>query len=127
MKTLRLFSLLVRDYEEAIRFYTDKLGFTVSEDAAVGEDRWVVLDLPESREPGLALTLAQTEEDRAVVGHQAGSFPLFALGTDDCLEEYRRMQERGVVFHGEPQREPWGTGVLFEDLYGNKIYLNQEP
>ena len=83
--------------------------------------------LPDSREPGLALDLARTEEDLAVVGHQAGSFPLFALGTDDCLGEYRRMQERGVVFHGEPQREPWGTGVLFDDLYGNKIYLNQGP
>jgi len=127
MKTLRLVSLLVRDYEEAIRFYTDKLGFTVSEDVTFGEDRWVVLGLPESREPGLALTLAQTEEDRAVVGHQAGSFPLFALGTDDCLGEYQRMKERGVIFHGEPQREPWGTGVLLEDLYGNKIYMNQEP
>ena len=127
MKTLRLVSLLVRDYDEAIRFYTDKLGFTVSEDVTFGEDRWVVLTLPDSQEPGLALTLARTEEDLAVVGHQAGSFPLFALGTDDCLGEYQRMQERGVVFHGEPQREPWGTGVLLEDLYGNKIYLNQEP
>lgn len=116
MKTLRLFSLLVRDYEEAIRFYTDKLGFTVSEDVTFGEDRWVVLGLRDSGEPGLA--------DH---GQQAGSFPLFALGIDDCLGEYRRMQERGVVFHGEPQREPWGTGVLLEDLYGNKIYLNQEP
>ena len=127
MKTLRLFSLLVRDYEETIRFYTDKLGFTVSEDVTFGEDRWVVLGLPDSQEPGLALTLARTESDLAVVGQQAGSFPLFALGTDDCLGEYRRMQERGVAFHGEPQREPWGTGVLLQDLYGNKIYLNQEP
>jgi catechol 2,3-dioxygenase-like lactoylglutathione lyase family enzyme len=127
MKTLRLFSLLVRDYEEAIRFYTDKLGFTVSEDVTFGEDRWVVLGLRDSGEPGLALTLARTESDLAVVGQQAGGFPLFALGIDDCLGEYRRMQERGVVFHGEPQREPWGTGVLLEDLYGNKIYLNQEP
>jgi catechol 2,3-dioxygenase-like lactoylglutathione lyase family enzyme len=127
MKTLRLFSLLVRDYEETIRFYTDKLGFTVSEDVTFGEDRWLVLSLRDSGEPGLALTLARTESDLAVVGQQAGSFPLFALGTDDCLGDYRRMKERGVVFHGEPQREPWGTGVLLEDLYGNKIYLNQEP
>ena len=94
MKTLRLFSLLVRDYEEAIRFYTDKLGFTVSEDVTFGEDRWVVLGLRDSGEPGLALTLARTESDLAVVG-QAGSFPLFALGIDDCFGEYRRMQERG--------------------------------
>ena len=127
MKTLRLFSLLVRDYEETIRFYSDKLGFTVSEDVTLGEDRWVVLSLRDSGEPRLALTLARTESDLAMVGQQAGSFPLFALGTDDCPGEYRRMKELGVVFHGEPQREPWGTGVLLEDLYGNKIYLNQEP
>jgi len=127
MKTLRLVSLLVRDYDEAIRFYTDKLGFTVSEDVTLGEDRWVVLSLPDSRQTGIGLDLARTEEDLAVVGNQAGSFPLFGLGTDDCLGEYRQMKERGVVFHGEPQSEPWGTGVLLEDLYGNKIYLNQEP
>jgi catechol 2,3-dioxygenase-like lactoylglutathione lyase family enzyme len=127
MKTLRLFSLLVRDYEETIRFYTDKLGFTVSEDVTFCEDRSVVLSLRDSGEPGLALTLARTESDLVVVGQQAGSFPLFALGTDDCLGEYRRMKERGVVFQGEPQSEPWGTGVLLEDLYGIKIYLNQEP
>jgi len=86
-----------------------------------------VLSLPNSPEPGLALAMARTEEDLAMVGHQAGSFPLFALGTDDCVEEYRRLKERGVVFHGEPQQESWGTGVLLEDLYGNKIYMNQEP
>jgi hypothetical protein len=47
--------------------------------------------------------------------------------TDDCLGEYRRMKDAGVKFHGEPQAQPYGTGVLLEDLYGNKIYLNQEP
>jgi catechol 2,3-dioxygenase-like lactoylglutathione lyase family enzyme len=127
MKKLTVVGLVVRDYDEAIRFYTEKLGFTVSEDVSLGEDRWVVLSLPDSREPGLALTLARTETDLAVVGNQAGSFPLLGLGTDDCLGEYGRMKEQDVVFHGEPQSEPWGTGVLLEDLYGNKIYLNQEP
>jgi catechol 2,3-dioxygenase-like lactoylglutathione lyase family enzyme len=127
MKKLTVVGLLVREYDEAIRFYTGKLGFTVSEDAASGDDRWVVLSLPDSREPRLALELARTEADLALVGHQTGSFPLLGLGTDDCLGEYRRMKELGVVFHGEPQTEPWGTGVLLDDLYGNTIYLNQEP
>jgi len=127
MKKLAVVGLVVRDYDEAIQFYTDKLGFTVNEDVTLGEDRWVVLSLPDSGQTGIGLDLAQTEEDLALVGNQAGSFPLFGLVTDDCLGEYRRMQERGVVFHGEPQREPWGTGVLLEDLYGNTIYLNQEP
>jgi catechol 2,3-dioxygenase-like lactoylglutathione lyase family enzyme len=127
MKKLTVVGLVVRDYDDAIRFYTDKLGFTVSEDVTSGEDRWVVLSLPDNREPGLALELARTETDRAVVGNQTGSFPLLALGTDDCLGEYRRLKELGVVFRGEPQTESWGTGVLLEDLYGNTIYLNQEP
>jgi catechol 2,3-dioxygenase-like lactoylglutathione lyase family enzyme len=127
MKKLTVVGLLVRDYDEAIRFYTGKLGLEVGEDIASSEDRWVVLCLPDSREPGLALELARTEADLAVVGRQSGSFPLFALGTDDCLGDYRRLRELGVVFHGEPQTEPWGTGVLLEDLYGNKIYLNQQP
>ena len=127
MKKLAVVGLVVRDYDEAIRFYSDKLGFTISEDITFGEDRWVVLSLPDSGQTGIGLDLARTEEDLAVVGNQVGSFPLFGLVTDDCLGEYRRMKERGVVFHGEPQREPWGTGVLFEDLYGNTIYLNQEP
>ena len=127
MKTLTVVGLVVRDYDEAIRFYSDQLGFTVSEDVTLGEDRWVVLSLRDSGQTGIGLDLARTEEDLAVVGNQAGSFPLLGLGTDDCVGEYRRMKERGVVFHGEPQREPWGTGVLLEDLYGNKIYLNQEP
>ena len=127
MKTLRLVSLVVWDYDEAIRFYSDKLGFTVSEDVTLGEDRWVVLSLPDSGQTGIGLDLARTEEDLDVVDNQGGSFPLFGLVTDDCPGEYRRIKERGVVFHGEPQSEQWGTGVLLEDLYGNKIYLNQEP
>jgi catechol 2,3-dioxygenase-like lactoylglutathione lyase family enzyme len=127
MNKLTVVSLVVRNYDEAIQFYTDKLGFTVAEDVTFGEDRWVVLRLADGGEPGVALGLARTETDLAVVGNQAGSFPLFALGTDDCLGDYRRLKELGVVFHGEPQTEPWGTGVLLEDLYGNKIYLNQEP
>src|SRR5262245_29605175 len=79
MKKLTIVGLLVRDYDEAIQFYTGKLGFVVGEDIASGGDRWVVLSLPDSREPGLALELARTEADLTLVGHQAGSFPLFAL------------------------------------------------
>jgi hypothetical protein len=75
----------------------------------------------------ISLNLAESEGDLALVGKQAGSQPLFAIVTDDCLREYRRMKEAGVIFHGEPQVQPYGTGVLLEDLYGNKIYLNQEP
>lgn len=73
------------------------------------------------------LYLAESEKDRALVGKQAGSQPVLGIATDDCLADYCRMKEAAVKFHGEPQVQPYGTGVLLEDLYGNRIYLSQEP
>ncbi len=127
MKKLSLISLLVKDYDSAIQFYTQKLGLEVAEDASFGQDRWVTLSLPNNRDVAIALHVAKTIEDQAIVGKQAGSFPLFGLGTDDCIRDYHRMKALGVTFHGEPQAQPWGTGVLLQDLYGNKIFVNQEP
>jgi catechol 2,3-dioxygenase-like lactoylglutathione lyase family enzyme len=127
MKRISLLGLLVKDYDQAIEFYTRKLGFIVAEDAPFGTQRWVTLRLPDEEQPTIALELAQSDEDRALVGKQAGSYPMFGIVTDDCLGEYRRMWETGVKFHGEPQVQPYGTGVMLEDLYGNKIYMNQEP
>jgi hypothetical protein len=87
----------------------------------------VTVRLPDDDVLSVALNLAESDADRALVGKQAGSQPLFSMATDDCLGDYRRMKDAGVTFRGEPQVQPYGTGVLLEDLYGNKIYLNQEP
>ena len=127
MNKVKIISLLVEDYDSAILFYTQKVGFELVEDKAFGESRWVTLSLPKNRDLTLALELAKTVDDRALVGRQAGSFALLGLDTDDCAGEYERMNACGVKFHGEPQTGPWGTGVLFEDLYGNKIFMSQEP
>lgn len=127
MDKVKLFSLVVKDYDAAIQFYTQKLGFAVAEDAAFGDKRWVTLKLPHTPDSNVSLALAKTDEDHALVGKQAGSFPLMGLGTVDCFSDYNRMKELGVKFHGEPQAGPWGTGVLLEDLYGNKIFMSQEP
>jgi catechol 2,3-dioxygenase-like lactoylglutathione lyase family enzyme len=127
MDQLKLFSVVVEDYDAAIQFYTQKLGFEVAEDAAFGNNRWVTLKLPHTPDSNLSLALARTDEDKAIIGKQAGSFPLLGLGTVDCFGDYNRMKELGVKFHGEPQAGPWGTGVLLEDLYGNKIFMSQEP
>jgi len=127
MDQLKLFSVVVEDYDAAIQFYTRKLGFEVAEDAAFGDNRWITLKLPQTPDSNLSLALAKTDEDKAIIGKQAGSFPLLGLGTVDCFGEYNRMKELGVKFHGEPQAGPWGTGVLLEDLYGNKIFMSQEP
>jgi catechol 2,3-dioxygenase-like lactoylglutathione lyase family enzyme len=127
MKRISVVSLFVRDYDAAIEFYTRKLGFSVAEDVPFGSKRWVTLRLPDDQVVSLTLNLAETEEEEALVGKQGGSHPFYGIVTDDCLGEYRRMKDAGVKFRGEPQVEPYGTGVTLEDLYGNKIYLNEEP
>ena len=75
----------------------------------------------------IALELAKKDEDRALVGKQGGSFAFLGLDTTDCMADYNRMKALDVKFQGEPTSGPWGTGVLFEDLYGNKIFMSQEP
>jgi catechol 2,3-dioxygenase-like lactoylglutathione lyase family enzyme len=127
MNRLCLLSVLVHDQDAALAFYRDKLGFAVVEDVPFGPQRWVTLRLPGDEVVSLALNRPHTDEDRALVGRQGGSQPMFAIATDDCMGDYRRMRSAGVKFHGEPQVQPYGTGVTLEDLYGNKIYLNQEP
>jgi catechol 2,3-dioxygenase-like lactoylglutathione lyase family enzyme len=122
-----LLTLLVKNQDSAIDFYTRKLGFVVAEDLPFGPKRWVTLRLPDDQGLSIALNLAESELDLAQVGKQAGSQPLFAIETDNCLQAYSRMKEAGVKFHGEPQVQPYGMGVTLEDLYGNKIYMNREP
>jgi predicted enzyme related to lactoylglutathione lyase len=127
VKRISLLNVLVKNQDSAIEFYTQKLGFVVAEDVPFGPKRWVTIKLPDNPGLSIALNLADSDGDLALVGKQAGSQPLFSIEIDDCLAEYRRMKEAGVKFHGEPQVEPYGTGVTFEDPYGNKIYMNQEP
>jgi len=127
MNKIKIVSLLVRDYDQAIQFYREKLGFELLEDAAFGESRWVTLALPNQKDVTIALELAKTAEDRALVGKQGGSFAFLGMDTNDCMGDYNRMKALNVKFQGEPTSGPWGTGVLFEDLYGNKIFMSQEP
>ena len=119
--------LLVMDFDEALAFYTKKLGFVVVEDVPMGDDRWVTITVPGNKHAVTVLHEARTEEDKALVGKQMGSYPFLGLDTDDCVGEYRRMKALGVKFQGEPDVRPYGTGVMLEDLYGNKIFMNQEP
>jgi catechol 2,3-dioxygenase-like lactoylglutathione lyase family enzyme len=127
MKRLSLLSVYVENQDAAIEFYTQKLGFVLVEDIPYGSGRWVTLRLADDDVVSLALNLAESAQDRALIGKQGGSQPLFGIVTDDCMREYQRMKNAGVTFHGEPKVEPYGTGVTLEDLYGNKIYMNQEP
>lgn len=114
-------ALLVRDYDEAISFYSGSLGFTVAEDTALGGGRrWVVLSPPGSSGTRLLLAQAKNAEELAAVGRQAGGRVFLFLHTDDFDRDYREMKRRGVTFNEEPRTESYGTVVVFEDLYGNK-------
>jgi catechol 2,3-dioxygenase-like lactoylglutathione lyase family enzyme len=114
-------TLLVRDYDEAIAFYTRSLRFTVAEDTPMGEGRrWVVLAPPGSGGARLLLARAKNGEEQAAVGSQAGGRVFLFLHTDDFRRDYDEMRRRGVRFNEEPRREAYGTVAVFEDLYGNK-------
>jgi len=127
MHRVKIITVLVLDQDAAVEFYTNRLGFEVLEDKPFGQNRWVTIALPNQRDVTLALELATAAEDKARVGRQAGSHAFLGLDTSDCAADYRRMKALGVKFLGEPQSGPWGTGVQLEDLYGNKLFLSQEP
>jgi len=126
MKRVTLVKLLVSSQDEALEFYTKRLGFEVAEDSTMGDYRWLLVRLPDNKEFCINLDVAKTGEQKALVGRQAADLPLFSIETGDCVGEYRALKERGVEFDGEPDVRPYGTGVLMKDLYGNKIYLNQD-
>jgi catechol 2,3-dioxygenase-like lactoylglutathione lyase family enzyme len=126
VKRVTLVKLLVNNQDEALEFYAKKLGFEIAEDSTVGDYRWLLVRLPDNKEFCVNLDLARTGEQTALVGQQAADMPLFSIETDDCIGEYKALKSRGVEFEGEPEVRQYGTGVLMKDLYGNKIYLNQD-
>ena len=114
-------SLLVRDYDEAIKYYVEKLEFRLLEDTdRGGGKRWVVIAPPGSEGTTILLAKAVTETQQNSVGNQTGGRVFLFLHTDDFWRDYNRMKLRGVKFIEEPREELFGTVVVFEDLYGNK-------
>jgi catechol 2,3-dioxygenase-like lactoylglutathione lyase family enzyme len=113
-------TLVVRDYDEAIRFYVDAVGFSVREDTDLGGGkRWVVVAPPDGG-TGLLLARAAGPEQEARVGDQTGGRVAFFLETDDFTRAHARMIAAGVRFLEEPRHEPYATVAVFEDLYGNR-------
>lgn len=114
-------ALVVRDYDEAIAFYTGTLGFRLVEDTyqPAQDKRWVVVAPPGSGGTSLLLARASTAEQAAFVGDQAGGRVFLFLETDDFRRDYERMVAAGVRFVREPKDEPYGTVAVFADLYGN--------
>ena len=120
MSALTLTSLLVRDYDEAIAFFTGALGFELREDLDQGSKRWVVVAPPGGRGGGLLLARAANEQQLARVGDQTGGRVFLFLEVDDFDAAYARLQAHGARFTEEPRHEVYGTVVVFLDLYGNK-------
>jgi catechol 2,3-dioxygenase-like lactoylglutathione lyase family enzyme len=117
--TIGAVSFLVRDYDEAIRWFVDRLAFQRVEDAALGDGkRWVVVE-PSGGGARLVLALAQGPEQEAAVGRAAGGRVAFFLHTDDFDRDHAAMLAKGVKFREAPRHEAYGTVAVFEDLYGN--------
>ncbi len=126
VRSIASLALLIRDYDEAIAFFTGALRFAVVEETLLSEDkRWVVVAPPDGQGAALLLAKAVTPEQLAHVGNQTGGRVFLFLHTSDFSADYRHMQAHGVRFAEEPREEPYGRVVVFFDLYGNKWDLVQ--
>jgi catechol 2,3-dioxygenase-like lactoylglutathione lyase family enzyme len=113
-------ALVVRDYDEAIRYYTEVIGFQLLEDTKLSEDkRWVLVAPRGAQECCLLLAKASNEQQEASIGNQTGGRVFLFLHTDDFQRDYAWLVDKGVRFVREPQHEAYGTVAVFEDLYGN--------
>ena len=125
-------ALVVKDYDEAIDFYTKKLHFSLIEDTYQPEQdkRWVLVAPPNSVETSILLAKASKPEQEPFVGNQAGGRVFLFLSTDDFWRDYNEMIAKGITFRRDPKTEDYGTVAVFEDLYGNLwdlIEFSQSP
>lgn len=121
MPHIGLCALIVRDYDDAIAFYTDKVGFDLIEDTDMGDGkRWVIVAPKGATETRILLARASGADQENTIGNQTGGRVGFFLNTDDFARDHARMTKAGVRFLEAPRHEPYGTVAVFEDLYGNK-------
>lgn len=113
-------ALVVNDYDEAIKFYTEKLNFTLIEDTQQSETkRWVLVAPPGSDGCCLLLAKGVGEEQRSRIGDQTGGRVFLFLSTDDFWRDYENMKQKEIIFIRDPKTEIYGTVAVFKDLYGN--------
>ena len=118
IKGIKFVNIPVRDQARALKFYTEKLGFTIATDQAMGAggQRWIELRIP-GAETLVSLFTPPGHEDRV------GTFAPLSLWADDVAATYETLQARGVEFLAPPKKEPWGTSVIFKDSEGNQLHL----
>lgn len=113
-------SLIVNDYDEAIKFYTEKLDFQLIEDTKISENkRWVRVGPKDNQDFCLLLAKASNEIQKSFVGNQSGGRVFLFLSTDDFERDYSQLRQNGVEFVRESKTEPYGKVAVFKDLYGN--------
>lgn len=120
-QTIVHIALVVKDYDEAIAFYTQKLNFELVEDTYQPEQnkRWVVVTPPNSSGTTLLLARASKPEQEPFIGNQSGGRVFLFLNTDDFWRDYHEMVEKGIIFIRSPKEADYGTVAVFKDLYGN--------
>jgi catechol 2,3-dioxygenase-like lactoylglutathione lyase family enzyme len=119
-------TVLVNEYDEAVTFYTERLGFQILEDTDLGDGkRWILIAPSVSSESCLLLAKASSSSQKEFVGNQTGGRIFLFLHTDDFWRDYKKMVSKGIVFKEIPRIESYGTVAVFEDLYGNKWDLLQ--
>ena len=128
-QTIATVAYVVRDYDEAIKFFVETLGFDLIEDACLEQEqsgkRWVVVKPKGSVGCSLLLAKAVSDLQLSAVGNQSGGRVFLFLQTDDFWRDYDAMKIKGIVFTAPPRREVYGTVAVFLDLYGNKWDLIQ--
>ena len=120
-QSMSLIAIVVRDYDEAIAFYTEKLGFELIDDTyqPAQDKRWVVVRPKGEGKTSLLLARASTDHQAQFIGNQAGGRVFLFLETDDFWRDYQLYQDRGLTFVRPPLEADYGTVAVFEDLYGN--------
>ena len=113
-------NLIVHDYQASADFYTQKLGFVIIDDISMGDHRWLTVSPSKDSSIKLIISKATTDAQKQVVGKQAGDGVLAILQTDNFEQKYQALQHAGVEFCETPRHEPYGTVVIFKDLYGNQ-------
>jgi uncharacterized glyoxalase superfamily protein PhnB len=128
MKQIKSIVVLVHEQQEALKFYTEKLGFEVHTDASFGEgNRWVTVNIPNNKDLEIVLALAKTDESKIKVGNQVDSEnAVMGFYTDDIEANIANFKSKGVELASELIDEPYGKFIFFKDLYGNRFYLHQD-
>jgi predicted enzyme related to lactoylglutathione lyase len=126
---LKIVGIMVRDQDEALRFYTEKLGFVKRTDLSMGSMRWLTISPSPDEMVEIALIIpdpAMHGEERAqVLDAQIGKSPTWSYSVDDCRKTYEELLAKGVKFQSKPEEQPYGIEAVCEDLYGNTISLVQ--